>query len=164
MIRISCVYIVNSSHLTLIWLKFNRAIADYLSSDLPYALSPDDVYLTIGCIQAIEVILIVLACPIANILLPRPNFPYYEAHAASLQLEVHHFDLNPKKVWEVDLESVEALADENTTAMVIINPGNPCGSVYTHQHLKKVGCYIFVYFGNINSNLNFPKVRYFRKS
>jgi tyrosine aminotransferase len=129
----------------------NRAVADYLSRDLPYALSADDVYLTIGCIQAIEVILTVLARPGANILLPRPGFPYYEACAGCINLEVRHFDLNPEKGWEVDLESVKALADKNTVAMVIINPGNPCGTVYTHQHLKKVGytfflCFFFFFF------------------
>ena len=115
----------------------NRAIADYLSRDLPYTLSPDDVFLTVGCIQAIEVTLMVLACPGANILLPRPCFPSYDAHASSNNLEVRYFDLIPEKGWEVDIEGVEALADENTVAMVVINPGNPCGSVYSHQHLKK---------------------------
>jgi tyrosine aminotransferase len=118
---------------------YNRAIADYLSRDLPYALSPDDVYLTTGCKQAIEIVLTVLDRPGANILFPRPYYPFYEAYAESKRLEVRHFDLNPEKGWEVDLQSVEALADENTVAIVILNPGNPCGSVYTHQHLKKVG-------------------------
>ena len=92
-----------------------------------------------GCAQAIEVTIRVLACLGANILLPRPCFPSYGAHASSNNLEVRYFDLIPEKGWEVDIESIEALADENTVAMVIINPGNPCGSVYTHQHLKKVG-------------------------
>ncbi|KAK4593393.1 hypothetical protein RGQ29_017485 [Quercus rubra] len=115
-----------------------EAIADYLSRDLPYTLSPDDVFLTVGCIQAIEVTLMVLACPGANTLLPRPCFPSYDAHASSNNLEVRYFDLIPEKGWEVDIEGVEALADENTVAMVVINPGNPCGSVYTHQHLKKI--------------------------
>nr|XP_023889621.1 tyrosine aminotransferase-like isoform X1 [Quercus suber]POE64540.1 tyrosine aminotransferase [Quercus suber] len=115
-----------------------RSTADYLSRDLPYKLSPDDVYLTIGCAQAIEVILTVLARPGANILLPRPGFPYYEARAACSRLEVRHFDLLPEKGWKVNLEAVEALADQNTVAMVIINPGNPCGNVYSHQHLEKI--------------------------
>nr|GEU78774.1 tyrosine aminotransferase [Tanacetum cinerariifolium] len=60
------------------------------------------------------------------------------AYAQSCNLEVRHFDLLPEKDWEVDLDGVEALADENTVAMVIINPGNPCGNVFTHQHLQKV--------------------------
>ncbi|CAN1351482.1 Nicotianamine aminotransferase 1, partial [Linum perenne] len=116
----------------------NRAIAEYLSKDLPYKLSSDDVYLTVGCIQAIELTLAVLARPGANILLPRPGFPYYESRVAVTNLEARHFDLLPERGWEVDLEGIEALADENTVAMVIINPGNPCGCVYSYQHLKKV--------------------------
>ncbi|OIT38691.1 PREDICTED: tyrosine aminotransferase-like [Nicotiana attenuata] len=119
-------------------LSARRAVAEHLSQDLPYKLSPDDVYLTIGCTQAIEIILNVLARPNANILLPRPGFPYYEARAAYSHLEMRHFNLLPEKKWEVDLNSVESLADENTVAMVIINPGNPCGNVYTYQHLKEV--------------------------
>lgn len=119
-------------------LPARRAISEYLSKDLPYKLSPDDIYLTSGCTQAIEVMLTVLARPNANILLPTPGFPYYEARAAYNRLEARHFDLLPEKGWEVDLDMVEALADENTVAMVIINPGNPCGNVFTYEHLKKV--------------------------
>ncbi|CAL5348195.1 unnamed protein product [Camellia sinensis] len=114
------------------------AIAEYLSHDLPYKLSPDDAFVTSGCTQAIDVALSMLARPGVNILLPRPGFPIYELCAAFRHLEVRHFDLLPKKGWEVDLDAVEALADHNTAAMVIINPGNPCGNVYTYPHLKKV--------------------------
>ncbi|KAL6330496.1 hypothetical protein AAG906_040426 [Vitis piasezkii] len=104
-------------------LTARRAIAEYLSADLPFKLSPDDVYLTIGCAQAIELIIKVLALPGANILLPRPGYALYEAHAAANHLEFRRFDLLPEK---------------EHFAMVIINPGNPCGNVFTHQHLKKV--------------------------
>lgn len=95
--------------------------------------------MTLGCVQAIEIILTALARPGANILLPRPGFPYYESRAACSNLEVRHFDLLPDQRWEVDLESVKAISDENTVAMVVINPGNPCGSIYTRQHLEKDG-------------------------
>ncbi|KAL0307022.1 UNVERIFIED_CONTAM: Nicotianamine aminotransferase 1 [Sesamum radiatum] len=58
--------------------------------------------------------------------------------SSSVMRGVRHFDLVPEKDWEVDLAAVEALADENTVAMVIINPGNPCGNVFKFEHLKKV--------------------------
>ncbi|KAM3301867.1 putative aminotransferase TAT2 [Capsicum chacoense] len=119
-------------------LPARSAVAEYLSQDLPYKLSPDDIYLTSGCGQAIEVLLNALARPNANILLPTPGFPYYEVWAGFTQIEMRHFNLLPEKEWEVDLNEVESLANENTVAMVIINPGNPCGNVYTEQHLKKV--------------------------
>ncbi|CAB4307840.1 unnamed protein product [Prunus armeniaca] len=115
-----------------------RAIAEYLSRDLPYKLTSDDVFVTSGCTQAIDVALAMLTRPGANILLPRPCFPIYELCSAFRHLEVRHFDLLQENAWEVDLDAVEALADHNTVAMVIINPGNPCGNVYSYQHLEKI--------------------------
>ncbi|KAJ8638825.1 hypothetical protein MRB53_015519 [Persea americana] len=115
-----------------------RAIAEYLSKDLPYKLSEEDVYITSGCQQAIEVVMSVLAHPNANILLPRPCFPIYNSYAAYLGMEVRHVDLLPERNWEMDLEAVEDLVDDNTVAIVIVNPGNPCGNVYTYEYLAKV--------------------------
>lgn len=115
-----------------------RAIAEYLSRDLPYKLTPNDVFVTSGCTQAIDVAMALLSRPGANILLPRPGFPIYELSAAFRHIEVRHFDLLPDKGWEVDLDDIESLADQNTVALVIINPGNPCGNVYSYQHLQKI--------------------------
>nr|AHN10101.1 aromatic amino acid aminotransferase 1 [Atropa belladonna] len=115
-----------------------KAIADYLSRDLPEKLCADDVYVTAGCTQAIEIALSILARPGSNILLPRPGFPIYALCAAFRHIEVRYFDLVPGKGWEVDLNAVEALADRNTIAIVVINPGNPCGNVYSYQHLQEI--------------------------
>ncbi|XP_066338241.1 nicotianamine aminotransferase 1-like [Miscanthus floridulus] len=115
-----------------------RSIAQYLSRDLPYELSIDDVYLTNGCAQAIEIVCSVLARPGANILLPMPGYKFYEARAVFNGMEARYFDLLPEKDWEVDTDGVQALADKNTVAIVIINPGNPCGNVYSYEHLAKV--------------------------
>ena len=124
---------------TLWWFKtINfRSIAQYLSRDLPYELSLDDVYLTNGCAQAIEIVCSVLARPGANILLPRPGYKFYEARAVFNGMEVRYYDLLPGKDWEVDTDGVQPLADKNTVAIVIINPGNPCGYVYSYEHLAK---------------------------
>lgn len=80
----------------------------------------------------------VLACPGANILLPRPGYQFYDARAALSGVEVRYFNLIPERNWEVDLDAVESVADENTVAIVLINPGNPTGNVYTYQHLARV--------------------------
>ncbi|KAD6794528.1 hypothetical protein R6Q59_021496 [Mikania micrantha] len=119
-------------------LQTRKAVSEYLSINLPYKLSEDDVYITAGCTQAIEVAISILARPNANILVPKPGFPIYELCAAFRNVEIRRFDLLPDKGWEVDLEAVDALTDENTVAIVIINPGNPCGNVYSYQHLKKI--------------------------
>ncbi|KAL4205099.1 hypothetical protein AMTRI_Chr01g135510 [Amborella trichopoda] len=105
-----------------------KAVAKYLSADLPYELSADDGFLSIGCSQAVEITITmaVLARPGANILLPRPTYPLYESFAL----------YNGSRF--VDLNAVEALVDLNTAAIVIVNPINPCGNVFSHEHLSKV--------------------------
>jgi aspartate/methionine/tyrosine aminotransferase len=52
-------------------------------------------------------------------------------------MEARYFDLLPEKDWEVDIDSIHAHADKNTVAVVIVSPGNPCGNVYSYEHLAK---------------------------
>jgi tyrosine aminotransferase len=33
--------------------------------------------------------------------------------------------------WQVDFEDVRRQVDDKTVAIVVVNPSNPCGSVYT---------------------------------
>jgi len=124
--------------LYLVHIFLNRAIADHLSSHLPHKLSAENVFLTIGGTQAVDIILPSIARHGANILLPKPGYPQYELRASHCHLEVRHFDLLPERGWEVDLESLENLADQNTVALVLISPSSPCGNVFAYEHLKRV--------------------------
>ncbi|VVA99893.1 unnamed protein product [Arabis nemorensis] len=60
-----------------------------------------------------------LARPNANILLPRPDSPHYDARAIYSGLEIRKLDLLLDREWEIDLEGIESIADENTVAMVV---------------------------------------------
>lgn len=50
----------------------------------------------------------------------------------------HIFALQPEKSWEVDLQHLESLIDERTSCLIVTNPSNPCGSVFTKEHLQKI--------------------------
>lgn len=50
----------------------------------------------------------------------------------------HIFDLQPEKSWEVDLQHMESLIDERTSCLIVTNPSNPCGSVFSKEHLQKI--------------------------
>eukprot|EP01018_Ginkgo_biloba_P025804 Gb_40015 [translate_table: standard] len=115
-----------------------KAVAEHLSTGLPYKLTVDDICLTVGCRQAVQVSVAVLARKDANILLPRPVYPLYEAVLAYNGIEARYYSLIPEKDWEVDLDQVQSMADNNTVAMVLINPNNPSGAVFSYDHLAKV--------------------------
>lgn len=44
----------------------------------------------------------------------------------------------PNDKWKVDLQSLESQIDDDTVAIVVNNPSNPCGSVYSQEHLKEI--------------------------
>ena len=48
---------------------------------------------------------------------------------------LYHSPLQPERDWEIDLDHVESLMDDTVSAIVVNNPSNPCGSVYSRQHL-----------------------------
>uniref|UniRef100_A0A8D2M6P5 Tyrosine aminotransferase n=1 Tax=Zonotrichia albicollis TaxID=44394 RepID=A0A8D2M6P5_ZONAL len=101
-------------------------------------LKAQDVILTSGCSQAIELALAVLANPGQNILVPRPGFSLYKTLALSLGIEVKLYNLLPEKAWEIDLEHLESLVDEKTACLIVNNPSNPCGSVFSKSHLQEI--------------------------
>lgn len=42
----------------------------------------------------------------------------------------------PEENWQVDLNHLESLIDSNTSAILLNNPSNPCGSNFTTTHLS----------------------------
>uniref|UniRef100_A0AAV1V364 Tyrosine aminotransferase n=1 Tax=Peronospora matthiolae TaxID=2874970 RepID=A0AAV1V364_9STRA len=101
-------------------------------------LTMDDVIITSGCSGAIEIALQGLLNPGDNILLPTPGFPLYRALCAAYKIECRFYTLKPESNWEVDLEHMQALVDDQTKAILVNNPSNPCGSVFSKSHSEKI--------------------------
>ncbi|GBG27804.1 Tyrosine aminotransferase [Hondaea fermentalgiana] len=97
-----------------------------------------DVFLASGCSGALDISLQALASPGDNILLPQPGFALYETLALAHGIEVRHYPLLPHKKWEIDVDALEQLVDDKTRAILVNNPSNPCGSVYSKEHLCDV--------------------------
>lgn len=101
-------------------------------------LTANDVVIASGCSGALELCINVLANEGQTILLPRPGFSVYQTIADSKGINCKYYNLIPEKSWEIDLAHLESLIDSTTAAILINNPSNPCGSVYTKQHVLDV--------------------------
>ncbi len=102
-------------------------------------LTVDDVFLTCGCSQAIDMAISVLANPgVSNILIPRPGFSLYETLCNSKGIETRCYSLDPARQWECDIAEMESLLDVNTSAILVNNPSNPCGSNFSRDHIQDI--------------------------
>ena len=102
-------------------------------------VTADDIVLTCGCSQAIDMAISVLANPgINNILIPRPGFSLYQTLCDSKGIETRSYSLEPNNRWECNLTEMESHIDANTSAILINNPSNPCGSNFSRSHIEAI--------------------------
>lgn len=109
-----------------------EAVAEY--SKHRGNVTADDVILTCGCGHAFEMCILSLASPGENLLIPRPCFSYRTFTDGS-GIETKLYNLDPSKNWDIDLDHLESLIDEKTRGIVVNHPGNPCGNVYSKEHI-----------------------------
>jgi tyrosine aminotransferase len=48
-----------------------------------------------------------------------------------MNIETKAYNLDPEKSWDIDLKNMEEIIDGKTKAIIINNPGNPCGKCLT---------------------------------
>ncbi|KAG9399217.1 hypothetical protein AC1031_012176 [Aphanomyces cochlioides] len=101
-------------------------------------LTKDDVIIASGGSGALDMAITGLCNPGDNILIPKPAFSLYKVIADAHQIQVRYYDLLPKKNWEADTEQMASLIDNRTQAILINNPSNPCGSVFSKSHLEAI--------------------------
>uniref|UniRef100_A0A182KC84 Tyrosine aminotransferase n=1 Tax=Anopheles christyi TaxID=43041 RepID=A0A182KC84_9DIPT len=117
-------------------LEAREAVARYVQHQ--GAVTPNDVILCSGCSSSLDLCISVLGGPGKNILIPKPGFSIYRTLAEGFGIECRTYDLLPERNWEADLVQLEQLIDEQTCALVVTNPGNPCGSVFPRAHLEAI--------------------------
>ncbi len=99
---------------------------------------PEDVFITAGVSEALDLALTALLEVGDEVLLPSPGYPLYNAIAARLQATVVPYYLDESKGWALDAEEIAAKVTSRTKAIVICNPNNPTGAVATRAQLEQV--------------------------
>jgi len=123
-------------------LAARRAVSERFSLPGEAPLADDEVIITVGCSQALQMCLTALTDGERSaVLLPRPCFPLYHTICDFIGAEAVYYDLEPSNGWQADLTSLEealrALGDR-AAAVMVNNPGNPTGSVYSAEHLRSL--------------------------
>jgi len=96
------------------------------------------VFLTAGVSEAIDLCLTALVNPGENILTPCPEYPLYSAIMDKLGAQPNGYRLDEENGWEPDLEDIERRISAGTRAILVSNPNNPTGAVYSRQTLEGI--------------------------
>lgn len=113
-----------------------RAVAKYVAHQ--GEVTANDIILCSGCSSSLDMAISVLGERGSNILIPCPGFSIYRTLAEGLGIDSRAYKLLPEKDWEIDLNDLESVIDENTAAIVVTNPSNPCGSVFSKKHIQDI--------------------------
>ena len=100
--------------------------------------SVQDVFVTTGVSETVDLCLTALLNPGDDLLTPSPDYPLYSAVLARLDLKPNTYDLNEEDGWQPDLFDITRKITPRTRGIVLINPNNPTGSVCTRSMLEKI--------------------------
>ena len=100
--------------------------------------SVQDVFVTSGVSETVDICLSALLNPGDNLLTPSPDYPLYSAVLAKLGIELNTYSLNEDDGWQPDLIDVHKRIGPRTRGIVLINPNNPTGAVCSRRMLEAI--------------------------
>jgi len=95
----------------------------------------DDIYLGNGVSELITMSIQALLNDGDEVLIPAPDYPLWTAAVSLSGGTPIHYECDELKTWFPDIEDIESKISKQTRALVIINPNNPTGAVYSKKIL-----------------------------
>ena len=120
-------------------LSARRAVVDRYNETPGFPeVDVDDVYLGNGVSELIMLLLNALLDNGDEVLIPAPDYPLWTAATSLSGGRPVHYVCDEGNGWNPDVEDLESKVTERTKAIVVINPNNPTGAVYSDETLKAI--------------------------
>lgn len=101
-------------------------------------VTAEHVFIGNGVSELIDLTLRALLNPGDEVLVPSPDYPLWTAGVTLNQGRPIHYPCPPATGHEPDLDALRALITPQTKAIVVINPNNPTGAVYSRAALETI--------------------------
>lgn len=98
----------------------------------------DSVFLGNGVSELITMTLQALLDNGDQVLIPAPDYPLWTASASLAGGTPVHYLCDETNGWQPDIADLESKITPRTKAMVVINPNNPTGAVYSREVLQQM--------------------------
>jgi len=110
----------------------------YQSKGLLSAVDVRDVYLGNGVSELIVMTMQALMNDGDEVLIPMPDYPLWTAATNLSGGTAVHYRCNEDDNWQPDIEDIKAKITSKTKGIVVINPNNPTGALYSDENLKQI--------------------------
>ncbi len=101
-------------------------------------IMPNDVFICNGVSEAASMIMDALIGPGDEILLPSPCYSLWSNNTYLSGGTPVFYRCDPKNNWNPDIEDIQSKITDHTKAILVINPNNPTGVVYSHEILVAI--------------------------
>lgn len=98
----------------------------------------DDIYLGNGVSEMISISLQALLDDGDEVLVPMPDYPLWTACISLAGGNAVHYRCDEQADWYPDIDDIKSKITSNTKAIVVINPNNPTGALYSENLLKEI--------------------------
>ena len=101
-------------------------------------VSVDDVFMGNGVSECIDLALRAMLNSGDEVLIPSPDYPLWSASVALNHGTPVYYQCLPDNNFQPDPDEIRALITPRTRAIVLINPNNPTGAVYSRELLEEI--------------------------
>ncbi len=115
-----------------------EVVADIEKRKSDADIGPDDVYITAGVTESLQMTMAALLRPGEEVMLPGPGYPPYDLFINFYEGKPVHYRTDEEDHWQPDLDDLRKGINEKTRAIVVINPNNPTGAVYDRKTVQEM--------------------------
>lgn len=125
--------------------NLREALADKQSALMGFGIDPDrEIVVTCGSTEAMMAAMMTVVNPGDKVAIFSPFYENYGADTILTGAEPVYVPLNPPE-YEFDPEVLEDAFRAGAKALILCNPSNPCGKVFTRQELELIASLVRKY-------------------
>jgi cystathionine beta-lyase len=119
--------------------KYYSSIADWLLLRHKWKIEKEWICFSPGVVPALNICTLAFTRPGEKIIVQPPvYFPFFSAVESNGRQLVYNQLKESGGIWTMDFDSLQASIDENTRMIILCNPHNPVGRVWTQGELKRL--------------------------
>ena len=115
-----------------------EAILSYHLSRGLQGITMDDIYICNGVSEAVSMLMTALVGTGDEVLVPSPCYSLWSNNTYLGGGKPVHYRCDPQNGWNPDLEDIRGKLTPRTKAILVINPNNPTGAVYSRETLLEI--------------------------